>query len=134
MIVVDTNVIAYLWLPCPETASAQRALELDGEWCAPLLWRSEFRNVLAGVARSGAISLEAARRTADDAEAQMRGREFAVETAAVLAAAATSNCSAYDCEFVVLARALDVPLITADRQVLRAFPGVAQSLARFVGR
>ena len=134
MIVVDTNVIAYLWLPCPDTAVAQRLLELDAEWCAPLLWRSEFRNVLVGVVRRGAISVEWAQRTAEEAEALMHGREYAVDTGAVLAAAAASRCSAYDCEFVVLAQALGAPLVTADREVLRAFPNVAQQPARFKGR
>ena len=134
MIVVDTNVMAYLWLPCPDTAAAQRLLELDGEWCAPLLWRSEFRNVLAGIVRRGAMSVESARRTAEDAEAQMRGHEYAVDTGAVLTAAATSRCSAYDCEFVVLAQALGVPLATADREVLRAFPNVARAPASFSPR
>ena len=38
---VDTNVIAYLWLPGKRTAAAERLLK---DWNAPLLWRSEFRN------------------------------------------------------------------------------------------
>lgn len=32
------------------------------------------------------------------------------------------RCSAYDCEFVWLARDLRLPLVTADRKVLDAFP------------
>lgn len=39
-----------------------------------------------------------------------------------------SGCTAYDCEFVVLAKDLDVKLITLDRAVLKAFPDVARSL------
>jgi hypothetical protein len=42
MIVVDTNVIAYFWLPGVYTACAERALKKDNEWAAPILWRSEF--------------------------------------------------------------------------------------------
>ena len=38
---------------------------------------------------------------------------------------ATSHCSAYDCEFVALALELEVPLVTADRQLLRSFPRIA---------
>ncbi len=40
-----------------------------------------------------------------------------------------SDCSAYDCEYVALAKRLGVKLVTMDRKVLRAFPEVAVSLA-----
>jgi len=45
---------------------------------------------------------------------------------------ARSNCTAYDCEFVALADAERVQLVTADRQILREFPEVAISLHKFV--
>lgn len=129
MIVVDTNVLAYLWLPSPETSFAEQLLRVDPEWCAPLLWRSEFRSVLAGLMKQGHMSMDAAVRTVVDVERQMGGREYAVPADKVLRAAIGSGCSTYDCEFVVLATELGVPLVTADRQVLRAFPAVAVSLA-----
>ncbi len=47
MIVVDTNVIAYLYLSNERSQQVERLLEKDSEWAAPLLWRSELRNVLA---------------------------------------------------------------------------------------
>ncbi|NLH43945.1 MAG: type II toxin-antitoxin system VapC family toxin [Planctomycetes bacterium] len=50
----------------------------------------------------------------------------------VLALAAASACSAYDCEFVALAKDLNLPLVTADKQILTQFPDVAVSLATFV--
>ena len=57
MIVVDTNIIAYLYLPTDLTGQAERLLESDPEWAVPVLWRSEFRNVLALYLRKGLISL-----------------------------------------------------------------------------
>jgi predicted nucleic acid-binding protein len=130
MIVVDTNVIAYLWLPGERTAAAERLLKKDADWNAPLLWRSEFRNVLAGCLRRGDVSLETALKIADGAEAQLQGREFSVPSDQVLARVAESDCSAYDREFIVLAEDLGVPLVTSDDKLLRSFPTVAQPLGK----
>jgi predicted nucleic acid-binding protein len=88
--------------------------------------------VLAGFIRRGVIAVESARRTAGDAEAQMREHEYAVPTDLVLDATTESTCSAYDCEFVVLARQLSVSLVTADRRVLKEFPSEARSISHYV--
>ena len=128
MIVVDTNVLAYLWLPGDRTAQAERLLRSDPDWNAPLLWRSEFRNVLAGCLRRGDVNLGTTLQIADEAEGQMRGREFSVPSAQVLARVEASDCSAYDCEFVVLAEELGVKLVTSDEKLLRSFPRVATKL------
>ena len=37
MIVVDTNVIAYLALPTEYTSNAEKLLAVDPEWTAPVL-------------------------------------------------------------------------------------------------
>jgi predicted nucleic acid-binding protein len=130
MIIVDTNVIAYLWLPGDRTAAAEQLLERDPEWNAPLLWRSEFRNVLAGCLRRGDLNLETAIEIAEAAEGQLRGHEFAVSCDQVLARVAQSDCSAYDCEFVALADELGVRLVTLDEKLLKSFPGVARPLEK----
>jgi predicted nucleic acid-binding protein len=76
------------------------------------------------------VDLETAIRLAEASEEQMRGREFSVGPAEVLERVVASRCSAYDCEFVVLAEELGVPLVTTDRQVLRSFPQTAIPLSR----
>lgn len=131
MTVVDTNVVAYLWLPSEFTTAAERLLVDDAEWAVPLLWRSEFRSVLAGARKRRLLTLPRANDIGAAAEAQLRGREYAVATAHVLALASQSGCSAYDCEFVALAHDLGVRLVTNDSAVLRAFPDVAVPLQHF---
>ena len=128
MIVVDTNVIAYLYLPGDHTADAEALCRSDPEWVAPLLWRSELRNVLAMQVRARRLELDAAQSIQAEAEQLLHGREFAVDSAEVLRLAAESDCSAYDCEFVVLAEYLDVPLVSADRRLIQRFPGRAHPL------
>ncbi len=131
MIVVDTNVIAYLLLPGDQTEAARGALARDAAWAAPILWRSELRNVLRGYMRQRHLTLARAREVQGTAEELMVGREFQVESPAVLDLAAASGLSAYDCEFVALARALEVPLVTSDRDVLASFPRDTVSLTLF---
>ncbi|MDP1898948.1 MAG: type II toxin-antitoxin system VapC family toxin [Rubrivivax sp.] len=122
MIVVDTNVLAYLYLPGTFTARAEVLLEADPDWAAPALWRSEFRNILAGYLRRGALTLDQACSLQREAEDLLRDSEFAVDSEDVLALVRDSDCSAYDCEFVALATQLGVKLVTMDRKLLRAFP------------
>jgi predicted nucleic acid-binding protein len=128
MIVVDTNVIAYLYLPGDRTAAAEALCREDSEWSAPVLWQSEMRNVLATQIRVGHIELDGAQSILTEAEQLLHGREFAVDSAEVLRLAAESGCSACDCEFVVLADYLDVPLYSADRRMVERFPHRARLL------
>jgi predicted nucleic acid-binding protein len=129
VIVVDTNVIAYLYLPGPLTAAADALLERESEWAAPVLWRSELRSVLAAQLKNSHISLEDACAIQREAEDLLAGNEYEVDSLSVLRLAASSRCSAYDCEFAALAQALDVRLYTADQQLLKAFPKLARRLA-----
>lgn len=129
MIVADTNVVAYLVLPSPHTALAERLFLSDPEWVAPLLWRSEMRNVLALYLRKSLVTLEQAVALQQEAEEILRGREYEIGSDEVLDLVARSPCSAYDCEFVALARSLGVPLATMDRKLVAAFPDTAVLLA-----
>ncbi|HEY2029490.1 MAG TPA: type II toxin-antitoxin system VapC family toxin [Myxococcales bacterium] len=134
MIVVDCNLLCSYALPGPRTGLADRVRTRDAGWCAPLLWRSEFRNVLAGQVRQKSLDLATAQELAAMAEAMLRDNEFMVDSSTVLARAAESGCTAYDCEYVVLAEELSVPLVTSDKQVLAAFPDRAITPERFVAR
>lgn len=132
MIVVDTNVIAYLFLQGARTAQSEAILRRDAEWAAPYLWRSEFCNVLSLYLRQGTLSLVDAQSICREAETLLQGREYDVSSADVLALAASSGCSAYDCEFVALARRLGVALVTSDKKLLKAFPTLAMVTDSFV--
>ena len=133
MIVADTNLLAYLWIPSARKRRAAAVLDADPRWAAPLLWRSEFRNVLAASLRRGLITLEGCIGIMHRVEDWMSGREYAIDSDHVLRLVGTSRASSYDCEYVALAQHLDVPLVTSDRRLQRAFPEVAVSLGEFLG-
>jgi predicted nucleic acid-binding protein len=131
VIVADTNTITYLLVGGEHTPQARRVLKKDPEWVAPLLWRSEFRSVIALYLRRSFLSLAQALQLMEEAETLMRGGEYEVTSSRVLNLAAKSRCSAYDCEFVALAQELNVPLITADGIILSEFPSTALSPGDF---
>ena len=132
MIVVDTNLIAYLLITGEHTQRAEAVKLRDPEWVAPLLWRSEFRNLLLLYIRQETFDLNHAISLLKNAEEIMQKQEYTISSMNVMKLATSSRCSAYDCEFVALAQDLSVPLVTSDRKVLTAFPQTAVSPEDFV--
>jgi predicted nucleic acid-binding protein len=128
MIVVDTNIIAYLYLPGKFTTQAEILLQNKPEWAAPILWRSEFRNILAGYMRRDILNYKQARDIQLEAESLLSGLEFEADSLDVLTLVRDSDCSAYDCEFVALAMKLGTTVATMDTKLLKAFPGYTTTL------
>jgi len=132
MIVADSNLIAYLLIPGDKNALADEVLIKDSEWAVPLICRSEVQNILALYMRQEGMSLSQAGRTMEKAEMLWRSREFAVPNDEVLELAFHHNITAYDAEFVVLAKQLCVPLVTFDKPVRKAFPNIAIAAVDFL--
>jgi len=133
VIVVDTNVISYFYLNSDYSSLAEKVFRKDSRWSAPLLWRSEFRNVLSLYTRRELLTLSEAIEIFEFAEELLKDNEYNVNTIQVLNLSYESGCSAYDCEFVNLAKDLNVPLITEDKKALGNFPDTAVSMKKFVG-
>lgn len=134
MIVVDVNVIAYLLIDGEHTRQAEALHATDPEWAAPLLWRSEWRNVLAGYLRRGELDPTGAREHLDAAKALVHHGEYLVDDETVMDLVLISECSAYDCEYAALAAALQIPLVTFDRRLREAFPDRVTSVEAFLAR
>jgi len=132
VIVVDTNIIAYLYLAGERSCQSEELLAHEPDWAAPILWRSELRNVLAHYLCKKLLTLNDVMIILEEAESLMAGNEYEVSSAQVMPLAEKSGCSAYHCEFVALARHLDVPLVTADKKILTQFPDTAQSMEAFL--
>lgn len=133
MIVVDTDVIAAFWIRTARTPTAVRVRRQDPAWAAPILWRSEFRSVLRQYLAAGHVGYADALWIANKVERSMRSNEYAVDTADVLKLVDRTGHSSYDCEFVALAQALGVPLVTGDVRLMHLFPGTAVKMDDFVG-
>jgi len=132
MIIADTNIISYLLLPTVYTDSVEKLYEIDPNWSAPILWKSEFRNVMALYLRKKIITLKKAMQLQDTAESIIIQNEYDIPSSQVLTLIDKSDCSAYDCEFIALANHLDTKLVTQDKKILREFPSTAISISDFL--
>lgn len=91
-----------------------------------------MRSILAGYFRDGSLSRAQAARVMDAIEQALHGYEHLVDSAEAFRIGEKSRLSAYGSEFVALAAALSVPLVTADKAVLKAFPEVALTMDAFL--
>ena len=128
-VVVDTNVVAYYWIPGPFTEQAVVLRGATEDWFVPKLWRSEFCSVLAGFLRGGRLGPDHAKALAAAAQADLVDCEREVAASAVIDLVVASRLPAYDCEFVALAQSMGAPLVTEDAEIHREFPDVAVSMA-----
>jgi len=131
MIVVDTNIITYFYLKTDLSELAENLYKKESDWVVPMLWRSEFRNVLTTFIKREFISLNDSIQILELSEALFAEKEYEINSVQVLNLACTSGCSAYNCEFVSLAENLNISLVTMDKQVLKAFPSLAISPRNF---
>ena len=132
MIVVDTNVISYFYLSSDHSELAEQLFMKNSSWSAPILWRSEFRNVLSFYIRKKIIPLRDAIDIFETAERLFQQNEYEINSVQVLKLSQESGCSAYDCEFVNLAQDLNVPLVTMDKKLLNQFKGTAVSIQEYI--
>jgi len=130
MIVADANLIAYFLISGAHTAAAEKTYEIDSHWVAPPLWRSEFLNVLVNTVRAGLLKPKSAE--------AVWGRALSVilaeqepDWSSTFSLAVSQGISAYDAQYIVLARTLGTVLVTADKQLLRKFPAHAVSIEQF---
>lgn len=132
MIVADCTLIAQFFLTTPETELARQIVIADGTWLAPPLWRSELRSVLSKYLLRKDLSAAQCVQVMSAAEGMLIDGETQVSTADVMNIVAASGCSAYDAEYVSVARAFSIPLVTSDRRLRERFPKVAVSPAQFL--
>lgn len=125
MIVADNTLISYFTIEGDHTETALEVRRKDPEWAAPLLWRSEFLNVLWLHVRQGEFGLDLAIEHIDLAEDLIGGRSYQVSPTEVLRLTIESGCTAYDTQYAALARQLGVPLLTYDEGVLEGFSETA---------
>lgn len=131
MIVVDTNVIAYMFIEGDKTAQAQQVAKKDPDWKVPPLWRHEFLNVLATSARAEVIDAQQAEKLWHTGLDLLGHAEKEIDGSAALELAIKHGVSTYDAQYIVLAHSLETLCVTEDKRMLKTFPDTAISMETF---
>jgi predicted nucleic acid-binding protein len=128
MVVVDTNILAYLLIEGDRSREAQALLARDADWRSEAFLLVEFSNLLATYVRSGALEQIQAEQLLAEAEMRMRGL-LNVPHARALSVAGALSVSAYDARFIAAAQILGSRLVTEDAKLRAAAPRLTLSLA-----
>lgn len=129
MIVVDTNIIAYLLIPNAHTEAVVNLRSMDSHWIAPTLWIDEFTNILCTYERNKILPAHNIIEILELSQDLMKDRHFFVPPHRTLAVARKTGCSGYDSQYIALAEDLGVPLYTFDKMIIKAAPHVARKPA-----
>jgi predicted nucleic acid-binding protein len=129
MLVIDTNIIAPLYVRSARTEAVIRLFAQDQIWRTEPLALIELSNVLITYERARYITAAVARGCLDRAAAFLQPNLFRVSHQAALEAALRYGTTAYDGRFLSLAQQLDTPLVTEDAKLRAAAPELTQSLS-----
>lgn len=132
MIVVDVNIIAYLLIEGEKTQLARQLYQFNSSWHAPSLWSHEFLNVLASNVKFGGITLSQANEAWENGRILLSKRTKPIDPQQALALAVKQQISAYDAQYIVLAHALNCPLLTEDAKLCNKLPDTAVRMADFL--
>ena len=121
----------YALIEGDKTVLAQGVARKDPNWVVPSLWRHEFLNVLATCTRGNVFDAHQAEGLWHRALDLLVRSEQAVDGGAALALAVEHSITAYDAQYIALARGLGTQCVTEDRRLVRTFPDTAILMASF---
>lgn len=129
MLVVDTNIIAPLYIAGACTARVHELHRADGLWRTDPLALLEFSNILATYRRAQYLTASQARKCLAEAERFIGPHQMGVPHEVALRIAIHYRITTYDARFVAVASHLKTRLVTEDKKLRAAVPELTQSLA-----
>jgi predicted nucleic acid-binding protein len=128
VVLVDTNILAYLMIEGDRTPAAQELYARDADWRSEAFVMVEFSNVLATYVRTKALAYGQGLKLLEKAQALIPVLT-SVMHAQALQSATEFGISAYDARFIALAKQMRVKLVTEDTKLQAAVPSWTVSLA-----
>lgn len=127
VILVDTNILAYLLIEGDHTAAAQALYEHDPDWHSEAFLMVEFTNILATYVRTQAMTFKQGIGLLTEAQAVMTTLT-SLPNSQALGTATEFGISAYDARFIATARRMRAKLVTEDTKLRAAVPDWTISL------
>ena len=128
VVLVDTNVLAYLFIEGDHTAAAQNLYARDADWQSEAFVLVELTNILTTYTRTGALTREQGAKLLAEAETLLPLLP-SVSHQEAYEAAVEFGISAYDARFIALARQMKSKLVTEDAKLRKAVPAWTVSLS-----
>ena len=132
MLLVDTNIIAPLYVRSARSEAVAELFAHDPVWRTEPLALIELSNVLITYERARYITAARARGCLNRATAFLQPHLFRVSHQAALDIALHYGTTAYDARFLALAHQLRMRLVTEDAKLRALAPPLTQSLTEAV--
>ena len=132
MIVADANVIVYATIASEKTFLARRLRRLDPLWSVPSLCRHELANALSSHVMYGNLTEKIIPAAWGAFSSVIDGNEHDVHMQSAVRLAVERGISAYDAQYVALARRLNAPLVTEDKKLRARCPDETHSIAEYL--
>ncbi len=128
MIVVDVNIIVNLFIDGDHSNAAADLFEQDDQWYFPDIWLHETTNVISTYVKYGGLSIKKADQILNNAMAYFLNTTYSMPMTDVLKCSIKYNISAYDAEYIVLAKINNTQLVTVDKKLNKAIPQLTRLL------
>jgi predicted nucleic acid-binding protein len=128
VVLVDTNVLAYLLIEGDRTTEAQALYAKDPDWQSEAFELVELTNILTTYTRTGALTREQGIKLLAEAQTLLPPLR-SVSHQEAYEVAVEFGISAYDARFIALARQMKSKLVTEDAKLRKAVPAWTMSLS-----
>ncbi len=128
MIVVDVNIIVNLFIEGDHTPAAVELYEQDNQWYCPDIWIHELTNVMSTYVKHGGLSQKKVDQILNNAMDYFLDTTISMPISDVLKCSLKYNISAYNAEYIVLAKMNNTPLVTVDKKLNKSIPKLTRLL------
>ena len=134
MIVVDINLIAYLYIKGDGTQLAQSVYRKNPNWSLPSLWRHEFLNILSTFVKEGGMPLPHAGRIWDHAIDRFLHSEQTIDYKRALVLSNQFKISSHDAQYLELADRLNITFVSEDAKLKKVMPHRVSSSKEYLNK